>query len=174
MEHNRQKTRLSTAIQMFARVHHLHRCIFDRLVSGFGLHRSQHHLLMDIARADAPISQKELAEKRGISAAAVTGAIQKLEACGMVERAISSEDNRVRDIRLTEKGKDTAEMTHRWFIGADQAMFRGFTETELEAFVAAMEKLQDNLRAMQSGEIKIQPLEQAELPEHLRKGGRRP
>lgn len=172
MNNTEQNARLTTAIRMFARVHHLHRLVFDRLVDGFGLHRSQHHLLMDIARAGAPISQKELADRRGISAAAVTGAIQKLEAGGMVERAVSTDDNRFRDIRLTEKGRETAEMTHRWFIGADKAMFRGVTEEELDGFVAVMEKMQANLHAMQNGDIEIQPLSGAELPDRFKKGVR--
>lgn len=166
-----EKGRLATAIRLFVRVHHLHRCVFDRLVSGFGLHRSQHQLLMDIARADTPLSQKQLADRHGISAAAVTGAVQKLETCGMVERTISSDDNRFRDLKLTQLGKETAEMTRRWFIGADQAMFRGVTEEELDGFVAVMEKMQRNLHAMQSGEIEVQPLSKAELCE-LHEGGK--
>ncbi len=168
-----QKNTLQTAMRLFARVHHLHRCVFDRLVSGFGMHRSQHHMLMDLSRAPASVSQKELAERRGITAAAVTGTLRKLEECGMVERTIAADDNRYREIKLTEKGKETAEMTHRWFIGADKAMFRGFSEQELENFIAAMEKLQANLHAMESGEIEIKPLDQSELPPHLRKGEKR-
>lgn len=91
----------------------------------------------------------------------------------MIERSIAASDNRYREIKLTEKGKETAEMTHRWFIGADKAMFRGFSEQELEQFIAAMQKLQANLQAMESGEIEIKPLDQAELPVHLRKGERK-
>lgn len=166
-----QKTTLQTAMRLFARVNRMHRCVFDRLVSGFGMHRSQHHMLMDLARAPQSISQKELAEQAGVTAAAVTGTLRKLEECGMVERHIAADDNRYREITLTDKGRETAEMTHRWFIGADQAMFRGFSEAELETFIAAMEKLRNNLQAMESGEIEIKPLDQAELPDHLKKGG---
>ena len=84
---------------------------------------------------------------------------------------IAADDNRYREITLTEKGRETAEMTHRWFIGADKAMFRGFSEQELHTFITAMEKLRDNLQAIESGEIEIKPLDQSELPAHLRKGG---
>ena len=158
-------------MRLFARVNRMHRCVFDRLVSGFGMHRSQHHMLMDLSRSPAPVSQKELAERTGVTAAAVTGTLQKLEECGMVERSIAADDNRYREITLTEKGRETAEMTHRWFIGADKAMFRGFSEQELHTFITAMEKLRDNLQAIESGEIEIKPLDQSELPAHLRKGG---
>ncbi len=173
MENIEQKNALQTAMRLFARVNRMHRCVFDRLVSGFGMHRSQHHMLMDLARAPESISQKELAERTGVTAAAVTGTLQKLEDCGMIERTISASDNRYREIKLTEKGKETAEMTHRWFIGADKAMFRGFSEEELESFITAMEKLRDNLQAMESGEIEIRPLDPSELPAHLRKGERK-
>ena len=64
---------------MFMKTDRLHRKAFEGLVSRLGIHRSQHIMLMHLAK-DEGTSQKALAEHLQISDAAVAVTIKKLEA----------------------------------------------------------------------------------------------
>ena len=68
------------AVGLLHRVMRRHHALVERKTCDLGIHHSQHRMLMTLARRqeDTP-SQKELAERLGISAAAVTATLKKLE-----------------------------------------------------------------------------------------------
>ena len=136
---------LEKAIKLFICTERLHRCVFDRKVSRFNLHRSQHRMLMHLNRKNAPVSQKQLADEFQISPAAVAVSCKKLEALGFISREVSQNDNRVNNLTVTQKGKELAEESKRVFNGIDTAMFAGLTVKELKGFVSCLEKMQVNL-----------------------------
>ena len=153
---------LREAVNQFGRTQRAHHRLFRRLAGGFGMHRSQHRMLMDLSRAGRPVSQKEIADRQGVTPAAVTHILKKLEAEGYVERTPDEKDNRFNLIRLTDKGVAVAETTCRWFAGADRALFSGFSQEELTAFIAAIQKIRRNLEAVEAGEIPLAPLDSDE------------
>lgn len=139
---------LNKAIKLFIRTERLHHCVFDRKASTFGLHRSQHRMLMHLARKERAISQKQLAEELEISPAAVAVALKKLEELGFITRAASENDSRVKDILVTAKGKELTEATKKEFLAIDKAMFEGLDEEALNNFITCFEKMQENLKSM--------------------------
>lgn len=139
---------LEKAIQLFITNERLHRCAFDKKVSCFNIHRSQHRMLMFLSKRDGPVSQKALAKEFEISPAAVAVACKKLEALGYISRAVSANDNRVNDLCLTDKGRAFVCESKRLFNAVDTAMFDGFTADELNTFIAFLQKMQLNLKSM--------------------------
>ena len=137
------------AVGIFIRIMRRHHACVERRLGDQGIHHSQHRMLVQLAKRqeDTP-SQKELAEIMGISPAAVTTTLKKLEKEGYVSRSMTDEDNRKNEIRITEKGLSKVDETRTAFEATDRAMFAGFTPEELEQFMAFMERLDRNLDAL--------------------------
>ena len=100
---------------------------------------------MHLAIREKLPSQKELANHLNITPAAVTGAIKKLEKEGYIERTLGH-DNRYNELRITEKGREIVKQTHQLFSEVDSSMFEGFSDDELDMYIACLEKLQANIK----------------------------
>ena len=140
-----QETNLLRAIDVMIRTNHMHKALIDSRVRTLGIHRTQHRILMHLARHERLPSQKELAEHLDITPAAVTCALKKIENDGYVERTLGH-DNRYNELRITEKGRALVTQTKELFCEADSAMFENFSDEELEIYIRCMEKLQANIR----------------------------
>lgn len=127
-------------------VDRLHRSIFEKMHSAFGIHRSQHRLLMYISKIDSCNSQKDIAEHFGISPAAVAVSLKKLEDAGYVQRESAEKDSRFNSIALTEKGKNIVEKSLDFFSESDRAMFEDFSEEDYENFDSCLEKMAEGLK----------------------------
>lgn len=137
--------KLSRAVDMMIRTDHMHRAMIDARVGEIGVHRTQHRILMRLARCGTLPSQKELAEHLDITPAAVTGALKKIERDGFIERKLGH-DNRYNEIQITDKGRELVKLTRRLFAEADTSMFDGFSDEELSTYIHCLEKLQANIR----------------------------
>lgn len=142
MAENEQSVR---AVEMMIRTEHMHRTMIESRAKEIGLHRTQHRILMHLAKHGRLPSQKELAEHLNITPAAITIALKKIERDGYVERTIG-EDNRYNVLCITEKGREIVKKTRRLFSEADAAMFLDFSDSELRAYVSFLEKIQKNIQ----------------------------
>ena len=138
-------TKLSKAVDMMIRTDHMHKALIDSRVHEIGIHRTQHRILMHLARCEMLPSQKDLAERLDITPAAVTCAIKKIERDGYIERSLGH-DNRFNEIKITEKGRELVKLTRKLFSEADTSMFDGFTTEELSCYISCLEKLQENIK----------------------------
>ena len=139
------ESKLSRAINMMIKTDHMHRALIDSRVGSLGIHRTQHRILMHLARHDSLPSQKELAAHLDVTPAAVTGALKKIEQDGYVERTLGH-DNRYNELRITGKGRELVNKTELVFSEADSSMFEGFSDYELDMYISCLEKLQANIR----------------------------
>ena len=139
------ETKLSRAIEMMIKTNHLHKALIETKAGTLGIHRTQHRILMHLARHEKLPSQKELADHLDITPAAVTGEIKKLEQQGYVERNLG-QDNRYNELRITEKGRELVNKTRELFSEVDSSMFEGFTDDQLDTYISCLEKLQENIR----------------------------
>ncbi len=142
-------SKLARAVDMMIRTDHIHRCLIDSRVRELGIHRTQHRILMHLARHDKLPSQKELAEKLDVTPAAVTVALKKIERDGYVERTLG-QDSRYNELRITERGRELVERTREVFAATDKSLFDGFSDEELNHYIASLEKLEENIRAQLS------------------------
>ena len=139
------ENKLSKAIEMMIRTDHMHRALIDSRVGSLGIHRTQHRILMHLARHGKLPSQKDLAKHLDVTPAAVTCALKKIENDGYTERTLGH-DNRYNEIQITEKGRALVQQTRTMFSEVDESMFVGFSDDELETYISCLEKLQVNIR----------------------------
>lgn len=138
--------KLSVAIDLMIKNDHKHRILIDSSVRDIGIPHTQHRILMRLAKHRRLPSQKDLAEHLNITAAAVTGALKKLENQGYIERTLG-QDNRYNEISITEKGRALVESTREAFSRVDVSLFDGFTEDELDSYISCLDKMRLNMDA---------------------------
>lgn len=147
---NKDDLILKSTCNLFRCTDRMHRRIFENAASHeFGIHRSQHIMLMCLSSGDQ-ITQKTLAERMNISAAAVAVTVKKLEAGGFIERNVGTDDGRQNIIQLTEKGKSIVDKTQNLFTKIDSRMLEGISDEQLEVFYECLEKMHENLIAINS------------------------
>ena len=134
-----------TIMRKMIRISRLHRMVFERNISNMGIHHSQHHLLMYIAKEGEILSQKQIAERFGITPAAVARSLKSLESEGFISRTNLEGDGRFNRITITDKGKEIVENSYKMFQEIDSSVFENFTESEIEEFNALLDKIQANL-----------------------------
>ena len=123
-----------------------HHSAFESRIVDFGVHRSQHRILMLLSRRDQPTTQKDIAEAFDISAAAVAVSVKKLESDGFIQRECDKNDSRSNIIKLTKKGMMIVEQTKHTISSLDEAMFADFNDSEIAEFSAFLSRLCDNIR----------------------------
>ena len=64
------------------------------------------HILTRLAKHGGTMTQRELQESFDISSGSMSEVLAKLECEGLIERAVSAEDARVRTVSLTEQGRE--------------------------------------------------------------------
>src|SRR5437870_13487542 len=82
-----------------------------------------------------------MSQKRGVDAPTATGIITRLEQNGLVERRHDREDRRVVKIYLTDEGRDISNTLVSSVEHFEQSMKRGFSESELDRFLAQLQQL---------------------------------
>ena len=134
------------AVGLLIRNMRRHHALVERRTCDLGIHHSQHRMLIALAkRQDNVPSQKELAEILGISAAAVTATLKKLEKEGYITRSMTDEDNRKNEIRITDMGISKLMEGRAIFESSDRTMFEGFSPEEMAMLISFMERIGRNL-----------------------------
>ncbi len=134
-----------TAVNKLMKINREHKRLIDSEVAEIGIHRTQHRILMYIARNGNLPSQKKLSEYFEVTPSAITGSLQKLESDGYIERKLG-EDNRFNEITITDKGRDVVERTREKFATVDDCLFRGFSDGEIIEFSEYLERILQNMK----------------------------
>ena len=137
--------KISSAVNIMIQTDRMHKHLLESNVSKIGIHRTQHRVLMHIARHGKLASQKSLADHIGITPAAITGVLKKLESDGLIER-VQGSDNRYNEVKVTERGKSIVEESFRMFLRLDTSLFEGFSDSELDGYISYLEKIQNNIK----------------------------
>ena len=74
--------REATVMKNFILTDRMHRRLFENRTAVMGVHRSQHRILMYLAKRNEAPAQKEIAEQFDVSPAAVAVTLKKLEDAG--------------------------------------------------------------------------------------------
>ena len=123
----------------------LHRTVFERNISKMGIHHSQHHLLMYIAKEGEIPSQKQIAEKFGITPAAVARSLKALESEGYIERSCVEDDSRFKKIVITDKGSEIVRKSHQMFKETDESVFEKFSDDDIARFNEYLDLMKSSL-----------------------------
>lgn len=123
----------------------LHRRLFEKqVVKLFGIHRTQHIILMFLSRNEN-VSQKEIADFFQISPAAVAVTVKKLEKYGFIVKASNNEDNRKNVIKITSLGQQIVDETKKIAMDVDSIMLNNISNDELDFLNNILEKMHNNL-----------------------------
>ena len=144
------ETKINGVACMLMHTGRLHKTLIDARVRDIGIHRTQHRILMHLAKHERLPSQKELAEHLEVTPAAVTLAIKQIEQDGYIKRTLGK-DSRFYEIEITERGRELVALTRALFSETDSIMFEGFSEEELEEFSSYLERIQRNIKSQISG-----------------------
>lgn len=136
---------LSHTVRTFICVAHKHHSAVEGRISKLGFHHSQHRMLMHLARYEHIPSQKELADALGVTPAAVTTTLKRLEKDGYITRTATEDDNRCNRIRITPEGLEVIKQSRDIFNSVDEQMFDGLTPEEISVFTSLLCRMRENL-----------------------------
>ena len=122
----------------------LFRDIINRDVEKLGVQNSYRQLLFHLSRKDG-VSQLELARATHLKAPTVSVTLKNMEADGLVVRRVDENDARVIHVYLTEKGRQTDDKIREIHHMLDSRMTEGISQEELDALVATLTKMRDNM-----------------------------
>jgi MarR family transcriptional regulator, 2-MHQ and catechol-resistance regulon repressor len=121
----------------------------------FARHRisgSQWGILRALQRAGAEgqpeVGVTELGQRLLIRPASVTGAVDRLERQGLVQRSASKEDRRVRRVRLTSQGRKLVARVLKGHAAQIESLFTGLTPRELDDLAASLQRLERHWRTL--------------------------
>ncbi|WP_349671396.1 MarR family transcriptional regulator [Lacrimispora sp.] len=120
--------------------------IFFPLLSDLGLTpgQGQAKILYHLQQEDR-ITQKELADRCRIDAAAMSRNIDKLEGLGLLVRESNPDCRRSFSICLTEKGYQEAGEIRKVFEQFEEIAGEGISQADMDVFYRVMENMCDNL-----------------------------
>lgn len=107
---------------------------------------AQAHILQVLYfQLDGNCEYKKLEKWMGVAQSTTVNLINTLEKKGFVETYSSEKDKRVKNVRITEKGKNICEWSNNKAETEGSAFFKGLTEEEKEIFFMLLEKICNNL-----------------------------
>jgi len=92
-----------------------------------------------------------MSQERGVDAPTATGIITRLEQNGLVERRHDREDRRVVKVYLTDEGRDISHTLVSSVEHFEQSIKRGFSEGELDRFLAQLQQIIMNVSVIGPG-----------------------
>jgi len=116
----------------------------DRQLQPFGLTEATWLPLIYLARASAPMRQKDLAAALALDGSSVVRLLDALEAAGFVERAEGS-DRRAKIIVPTARGRAVAEQVEAVSRAVRETTLSGLTHDELDVATRVLERVCENL-----------------------------
>lgn len=109
-----------------------------------GIQHGQMPIIMIVYENDG-CSQKEIAEKMGVTPPTVNVSIQRLERTDIVCRKRDETDQRIMRVYLTENGKRIVREIQEESRVVEKIMFSNFNETELCLMRRFFEQILDNI-----------------------------
>ena len=116
---------------------------FKRL-DDFDLKPSQAGILF-VLSCNGKLSQRELAEKIGITPPSMTVALRKMENRGYIKKEPDEKDQRIIRILLTEKGEDCVEDIRTVVDKMEAVLYRNMTQEEKMLLRRLLLQMQENL-----------------------------
>ncbi len=136
-----------------AALHHTARAwrhAIDARLKDLGVGQAGWMAIAMVAKAGAPLSQKELASQLSIEGPTMVATIDRLVAAGLVERVASEEDRRIKRVVLTADGRSVYAK-----VSAEAKSFRISALSDVDR--AALKTATDMLEALR---LKIEALDE--------------
>lgn len=129
-------------------ISHLHTVTADftnRRLPENGKFVSSHGFILYLLSIEKQLSKKEIAERINRDKSTTTVLIRRLVEEGLVEETSSPDDNRIKLISLTEKGRRMNSMTGEISKSLLDVCYRGFTKEEKSTLLSLLLKMNSNV-----------------------------
>lgn len=136
---------------LFRIVDRMHHSMLAQEFERRGLSRASQPFILFILEDEGPgasLSQKELAERLGVSQPTAAISIRRMEAAGLLRKLSDGDDLRRNRITLAPKGARLVRDCKAAFDDIDERMFEGFSAKEREELRSYYLRIIANLEAM--------------------------
>jgi len=123
---------------------------FDRRAVKFGLTRAQWRATKMLYYREG-LRQTELAEQLEMEPIAVGRVIDRLQAAGFVERRPDPKDRRAWRLYVTDQARSVIADMEEIAVGLRKDATRGITVPELQQALGVLNRMKDNLQALDGG-----------------------
>ncbi len=113
----------------------------DRRLQPFGLTEATWLPLLHLARAPAPMRQKDLAASLALDGSSVVRLLDALQAAGLIERREGDADRRAKAIALTALGRTTVDKVETVARQVRNEALSGLSDREIEAAYRALDQI---------------------------------
>ena len=134
---------------LIARIARQWRRAVDRRLQPFGLTEATWLPLIHIARAAAPMRQKDLSASLVLDGSSVVRLLDALEAAGLIERRGENADRRAKIIGLTEQGRAIIDQVESASREVRAAVLTGLSDEEITVATRVLQRVEQNLAQMQ-------------------------
>jgi MarR family transcriptional regulator for hemolysin len=124
----------------------------DRRLQPFGLTEATWLPLIYLARAPAPVRQKDLAASLVLDGSSVVRLLDALEAAGLIERREESADRRAKTITVTSRGLSIIDQVEAVSRDVRTATLVGLSHDEIETATRVLDHVCQNLAKQQDSE----------------------
>lgn len=107
------------------------RLALDRRLQPLGLSQARWLVLLHLARAEQPLTQKELAARIGIESSTLVGQLDRMARDGWVERRPTAADRRCKQVHLTARAHHVIGRIETAAAALRAELYRGLSEAEL-------------------------------------------
>jgi DNA-binding MarR family transcriptional regulator len=133
-------------VQLLKHVHLATRKAFDEAFAEYGLTGPQAEMIRHICYQEG-IEQRTLQERLGITSPTLTGIVDGLVERDLVERRVSPDDARVKQLFATCKGRALGNTLPRTLAHVEDRMLEGFSAAERALFQDWLARVAANLHA---------------------------
>jgi DNA-binding MarR family transcriptional regulator len=116
----------------------------DRQLSFLNLSNGQGGVIMMLGRHGC-LTQNELARFRQVTPATISIMLDRMERDGLVVRSSPEGNNRVKNVMLTEKGKEVYKQLDKFMEREPAVVFKGLTEEEKKIAATVFQKITKNV-----------------------------
>lgn len=96
---------------------------------------------LELIGVNPGVSQIDLAEALGTDRATMMALIDRLEARGWVERAVSTADRRRQELRLAEAGRANLDRARALVVAHEARLFEGISPAERDGLIAVLRRV---------------------------------
>lgn len=134
--------RFSAALHTSAR---LWRLALDKRLKHLGIGQSGWITIAMVAKSGEPMSQRALADLVGVEGPSMVSMLDRLERDGLVTRAPSPTDRRVKLVHLTDTGKTIYDEVHQEAAAFRANLLAGIDQEALTAAAVLLEALKQRI-----------------------------
>lgn len=132
-------------------VSRMRRTLFDDVMKGHGVSRSQWHVLATLSRVGTEgLMQVDIARHMDVGKVTVGGLIDRLEAAGFVERRLDAQDRRARRVFVTDKGFEVIHEMQKEGLKLNRLILAEVSDEHLHIAEEVLATVKLNIRRMLS------------------------